>query len=185
MTQWDLAGHDRSSRSRPFGIATALGTAAHHGFELASGVGLVWQPELGLSGATALWTSQLAGWVALCIRGDDRSEPVLATLAGASLAGVAVHYLIWPWRLGPLGIPVLREAEGLSPRLMPAYNAILDGWAAAALASIIFEERRHWRWAVVGGVCALPVLARSARHHFEWLGQQAVTNPRWWNRSAR
>ena len=41
---------------RPWTTATAILTAAHHGFELSSGVGLVLlQPEFGLRFAGALW----------------------------------------------------------------------------------------------------------------------------------
>ena len=99
---------------RPLALAAALGTAAHHGYELGSGVGLVWQPELGLGWAAALWTAQLTGWVALAVRGSRRTDALLATFAGASLAGAAVHFILWPWEAGPAGLPVLTAAEGLS-----------------------------------------------------------------------
>ena len=36
---------------RPFTALTAVGTAAHHGYELNAGVGLVFQPWMGLSGS--------------------------------------------------------------------------------------------------------------------------------------
>jgi len=159
--------------------------AAHHGFELASGVGLVWQPELGLSRAAILWTAQLAGWAALAVRGGRRADPVLATLAGASLAGVVVHFVLWPWEVGPAGLPMLIEAEGLSRRQLPAYNTILWGWAAASVGSIAFEvPRERRRWAVVGAA-ALPMFVVSARHHFHWVTEQAASNPAWWNRGVR
>ncbi len=43
-----------TSLRRPLAVSAAVGTAALNAFELGSGVGLVWQPELGLAGALAL-----------------------------------------------------------------------------------------------------------------------------------
>jgi hypothetical protein len=34
------------------------------------------------------------------------------------------------------------------------------------------------------GFATLPLLRRSARHHFSWLEQQARTSPAWWNRGV-
>ncbi len=170
---------------RPFAVAAVVGTAAHHTFELASGVGLVWQPELGLGRAACGWVAELGAWTALAARGGRRADPVLAALAGSSLAGVAVHFILWPWELGPGGVlPVLTEAEGLSVERLPAYNAVLWAWAAAAAASLVFEvPPASRRWALVG-VAALPLFVMSARHHFEWVKEQAESNPAWWNRGV-
>jgi hypothetical protein len=169
---------------RPLAVAAAAGTAAHHGFELANGVGLVWQPEIGLARAASLWTVELAGWAALAARGGERADRPLAVLAGASLAGVAVHFLLWPWKRGPAGLPVLTEAEGLSSGQLPAYNAILWGWAIASAGSLAFEiPRASRRWAIAGAAC-LPGFVISARHHFRWIKEQAETNPAWWNRGV-
>ncbi|MGA2528780.1 MAG: hypothetical protein ABSG36_06405, partial [Acidimicrobiales bacterium] len=80
-------------------------------------------------------------------------------------------------------LPVLSEAEGLSPWQMPAYNALLRAWAAASAGSIVLEvPRGSRRWAVLGGAL-LPVFVVSARHHFQWVRQQAEINPTWWNRA--
>lgn len=169
---------------RPLAIAAVAGTAAHHGFELASGVGLVWQPELGLGPAGALWTAQLTAWAALAARGGRRADGVLAALAGASLAGVVVHFILWPWRRGAIGLPVLTDAEGLSPRQLPVYNAILWSWAAASAGSLAFEvPPASRRWALAGAA-GLPVFVVSARHHFQWIKEQAESNPAWWNRGV-
>jgi len=168
---------------RPLALGAAAGTALHHGFELASGVGLVGQPELGLVGAGALWTAQILGWAALAARGPRRANAVLAALDGASLAGIATHFILWPSQLDRAGLPVLSEAEGLSPWQMPAYNALLRAWAAASAGSIVLEvPRGSRRWAVLGGAL-LPVFVVSARHHFQWVRQQAEINPTWWNRA--
>jgi hypothetical protein len=170
---------------RPLAAAAVVATAAHHTFELAAGVGLVWQPQLGLAGAAALWGVQLPAWAAVAARGGRRWDPAVAVLSGAALAGAAVHYTVWPWRWGRLGIPRLTEAEGLRPELLGAYNTILRVWAVAAAASLIaeIEGRRRW-WGAVG-VAAMPVLRASARHHFEWAAEQARLRPAWWNRGLR
>jgi hypothetical protein len=177
--------HEWVKMRRPWTTATAALTAAHHGFELSSGVGLVLQPELGLGLAGALWGTGIPAWVRLAAKRDDtRWDPLLAAWSGASLAGVVVHFSLWPWRHNKLGIPVLTEAEGLSSSSLPAYNALLYTWAAASALSIIREVRPGARrWALVG-LATGPLLRRSARHHFSWLKQEALTNPAWWNRGA-
>lgn len=170
---------------RPWTTATAILTAAHHGFELSSGVGLVLQPELGLGLATALWGTGIPAWIRLAAKGDDtRWDPLLAAWSGASLAGVLVHFNLWPWRLNRLGIPFLTEAEGLNSSSLPAYSALLHVWGAASALSIMCEVRPGARrWALVG-LATAPLLRRSAQHHFSWLRQEAVSNPAWWNRGA-
>jgi hypothetical protein len=170
---------------RPWTTTTAILTAAHHGFELSSGVGLVLQPELGLGFAGALWGTAIPAWIRLAAKRDGtRWDPLLAAWSGASLAGVVVHFSLWPWRPNKLGIPVLTEAEGLPSSSLPAYNALLHLWAAASTLSIIREVRPGARrWALVG-LATVPLLRRSAQHHFSWLKQEALTNPAWWNRGA-
>jgi hypothetical protein len=169
---------------RPLTLAAAAGTAAHHGFELANGVGLVFQPELGLVPASALWFAQLTGWAAVAARADRWAGPLLALFDGASLAGVSVHFLLWPWRVSRSGLPLLTKAEGLAPRLLPAYNAILWGWAFASAGSLAFEVPRGSRRYALVGAASLPALAVSARHHFAWVKEQAATRPAWWNRGV-
>ncbi|HEV8064806.1 MAG TPA: hypothetical protein VGP46_08250 [Acidimicrobiales bacterium] len=160
------------------------GTVAHHGFELGSGVGLVFQPQLGLSRAAGAWLLQFGGWAFLSRRGQW-AEPVLAALNGACLSGVLVHFILWPWRRGPGGLPLLREAEGLTARQLPAYNTILWFWATMAGGALVFETpRRARRWSLVG-ILTLPVFVVSARHHFEWVTEQALDRPSWWNRALR
>ena len=170
---------------RPWTMATAILTAAHHGFELSSGVGLVLQPELGLGFASALWGTGIPAWIRIAAKDDDRRwDPLLAAWSGASLAGVVVHFNLWPWRYNKLRIPVLTEAEALASSSLPAYNALLYVWAAASVLSIIREVRPGARrWALVG-LATMPLLRRSAQHHFSWLKQEALTNPAWWNRGA-
>ena len=170
---------------RPWTVLAAALTAAHHGFELSSGVGLVGQPELGLVGAGTFWALQIPTWVALAGGGGRRWDRLLAVWSGAALAGALVHFLIWPWRRGVLGLPVLEEAEGLGASKLPAYNALLYGWGVASALSIALDvppcERR---WAILG-LAALPVLRLSAKHHFSWVVEEAARRPAWWNRGVQ
>jgi hypothetical protein len=170
---------------RPWTAAAAVLTAAHHSFELSSGVGLVLQPELGLGPAGALWGAQIPAWIALAARGDRRWDKLLAAWSGAALGGAMVHFFLWPWRSNRWGIPVLTEAEGLRPSSLPAYNSLLYAWGAASALSIVRElTPGSRRWALLG-LATLPLLRRSAQHHFSWLTHEAVTNPAWWNRGVR
>ncbi len=176
--------HPATRPSRPWTTAVAGLTAAHHGFELASGVGLVLQPELGLAGSAGLWAVQLPLWVAVANRGGTRSDRLLAAWSGAALAGALVHFWLWPWRRSRVGIPVLAEAEGLAPARLPTYTALLYAWGAASVLSILREvPRGERRWALLG-LASLPLLRVSAGHHFAWIRRQSVTNPQWWNRGV-
>ena len=47
---------------RPFTVMTALGTAAHHTFEVRAGVGLVFEPFIGRRSAVAMWAGALPAW---------------------------------------------------------------------------------------------------------------------------
>jgi hypothetical protein len=171
------------SAARPFTAATQVGTAAHHAFELAAGVGLVFQPELGLPGSVALWSTLLPFGFVTAARSEDRMEPVLAFSRGAALGGVAVHFMLWPWRARP--IPLLDEAEGLSAAQLPYYNALLYGWGAAAAAAVVKETPKRSRKWVALGLAATVLFRASARYHFKWATEQAQTNPQWWNRGLR
>ena len=170
---------------RPWTTLTAAFTAAHHGFELSNGIGLVGQPELGLVGAGLLWGTQIPTWIALAAKGGRRWDRLLAMWSGAALGRVMIHFLIWPLRRNAVGIPVLAEAEGLDDSKLPAYTALLYGWGAAAVLSIALEvPARERRWALLG-LAAMPVLRRAAGHHFSWIVDQAATRPAWWNRGVQ
>src|ERR1051325_6174375 len=82
---------------RPLHALACLGAASHHAFELAAGVGLVFQPYLGLAGAFALWGVSLPAWFAAAVAGSERWDRPLAFLAGLSVGGAAVHFTLWPW----------------------------------------------------------------------------------------
>jgi hypothetical protein len=163
---------------------TSVATAAHHGFELGAGTGLVFQPYLGMSGASTLWSVSLPAWFAAAARGSSRWDRALAFLAGLSMGGAAVHFTLWPWERRA-GLPLLTEAEGLKPGQLPAYNLVLYAWAFTAAAALAFETPwKARRWAVPGVLAAVP-LRFSARNHFSWIKEQARSNPAWWNRALR
>ncbi len=169
---------------RPWSVLAAAFTAAHHIFELSNGVGLVLQPELGLRGSSVYWGTQIPAWIVMAVRGEKRWDRLLAFACGSSVAGASVHFLIWPWRRNRLGFPTLTEAEGLKPSSLAVYNALLYAWGVAATLSIVREispPRRRW---ALAGLATLPLLQKSARHHFAWVSAQAVSNPAWWNRGV-
>jgi hypothetical protein len=180
----DRALMRRLAPRRPFTALTAIGTAAHHGFELASGVGLVFEPFLGRRGAIALWATQLPAWLVQAWVGGERFDRVLALSNGMGFAGALVHFAEWPWELRH-GIPTLTEAEGLTAEQLPAYNLILQGWAVSGALALLFETPgRARRWALGGLVMGEP-LRRSARHHFRWAREQARKQPERWSPALR
>jgi len=171
--------------TRPFTAAAVAGTAAHHTFELGAGVGLVWQPELGLPGSLALWGTALPVGFVTAARSDTKLEPLLAFSRGASLGGVVVHFLLWPWTRKAGVLPWLTEAEGLRGRQIPAYNVVLHLWGAAAVAALVKETPpRSRKWAALG-LASTVLFRKSAEYHFRWATEQAKTNPQWWNRGLR
>ncbi len=170
---------------RPLTALTALGTAAHHAFEVRAGVGLVFEPFIGRRGAVALWSAGLPAWAAAAWLG--RGEPIEKWLAlnnGAGLAGGLVHFVEWPWELrGP--IPQLVEAEGMTPELLGPYNTILQLWVLVGALALAVETPRHARrWALAGLLLGEP-LRRSAVHHFRWAHEQAEREPERWSPMLR
>ncbi len=166
---------------RPFTVMTALGTAAHHTFEVRAGVGLVFEPFIGRRGAIALWATGLPAWAAAAWLGEGEAiEKWLALNNGAGLAGGIVHFVAWPWELRG-GIPQLVEAEGLTPAQLPAYNRVLQLWVLAGALALALETPRHARrWAFAGLLLGEP-LRRSAIHHFRWAHEQAEREPERWS----
>ena len=171
--------------SRPWTAGAVAGTAAHHAFELGAGVGLVWQPEIGLPGSLALWGTVLPVGYVQAARSDEAMEPMLAFGRGAALGGVMVHFMLWPWRR-KLGLfPWLTEAEGLRGRQIPVYNALLYMWGLAAVGALAKETpARSRRWAALG-LLSTVLFRKSAEYHFRWATEQAKVNPQWWNRGLR
>ncbi len=172
---------------RPFSVLTALGTAAHHAFEVRAGVGLVFEPFIGRPGAVAMWSGGLPAWALaawLAPQGEERIEKWVALNNAAGLAGGVVHFIAWPWELRR-GIPYLTEAEGMTPEQLRPYNRVLHLWTLAGLLAVALETPRHARrWAVVGLLLGEP-LRRSAAHHFRWARVQAQREPERWSAVLR
>jgi hypothetical protein len=167
---------------RPLSALAALGTAAHHGFEVRSGVGLVFEPWLGRAAATALWSGLIPTYVvgALAARPDSLTARLVTLGNGMSLSGGVVHYVQWPWELRD-GIPTLTAAEGMTEDRLPTYNRILQVWTlAGALALLLETPRTARRWGLAGVLMGEP-LRRSAIHHFRWAAEQARRDPDRWS----
>jgi hypothetical protein len=166
---------------RPFTVLTALGTAAHHAFEVRAGVGLVFEPFIGRRGAIALWAGALPAWALTGWMAEGESiEKSLALQNGAGLSGGIVHFVQWPWELRR-GIPYLIEAEGMTSEQLDPYNTVLHLWTLAGLLAVALETPRHARgWALLGLLLGEP-LRRSAIHHFRWAREQAARDPERWS----
>ena len=166
---------------RPFTLLTALGTAAHHTFELRAGVGLVFEPFIGRRGAIAMWTAGLPAWALAGWASEGEAvEKWIALNNAAGLAGGIVHFLEWPWE-SRRGLPYLTEAEGMTPEQLAPYNRVLHLWTLAALLAVALETPRHARrWALLGLLLGEP-LRRSAVHHFRWAREQAERDPEHWS----
>jgi hypothetical protein len=166
---------------RPFTVLNALGTAAHHTFEVRAGVGLVFEPFIGRRAALAMWAGALpgmafAGWTA---EGEGMDKWIALNNA-AGLAGAIVHFVEWPWERRH-GIPYLTEAEGMTTEQLVPYNRVLHLWLLAGLLAVTFETPRHARkWALLGLALGEP-LRRSAVHHFRWAREQAERDPERWS----
>lgn len=174
-----------SRKRRPFTALTALGTAAHHAFEVRAGVGLVFEPFLGRKGSRAFWAVILPAWVVMAWAGrGEQVEKWLAMNVGMGLSGALVHFAEWPWEIRG-GIPHLTEAEGMSEEQVPAYNRVLHFWIAAAALALTFEVPRHARSRAVAGLLMGEPLRRSARHHFKWAREQARKDPERWSPALR
>jgi hypothetical protein len=167
---------------RPLHALTFVGALAHHAFELSRGVGLVFQPELGLIGASAFWGIVFPGSILISARGSSRWDRLLAFSVGANLAAALLHFTLWPWDMRK-GLPTLVDAEGLESHDLPAYNPILHLWTIAALAAIAVEVPRGLRGTAFAGFLLTTPFRRHARYHFEWIAEQARENPAWWNRA--
>jgi len=167
---------------RPFSVLTALGTAAHHAFEVRAGVGLVFEPFIGRRAAVAMWSGALPAWAlaAWLADGDERIEKGIALNNAAGLAGGIVHFVAWPWQLRG-GIPYLIEAEGMTAEQLGPYNRVLHLWTLAGLLAVALETPPHARkWTLLGLALGEP-LRRSAVHHFRWARQQAQREPERWS----
>lgn len=156
-------------------------TTAHQVLELALGTGIIGQAQAGFPGALAASTVMDAGWI-YAARRERPPERLLAFGAGVAIMTPILHFTMWPWERRR-GVPVLTEAEGLPESVMPLYNAVLYAWAGAGLLATVRDTpKRHLPW-VLAGIVAVIRIRPTAQAHFRWMAQEAVRNPRWWNRS--
>lgn len=165
---------------RPYAAGSTLGLFAHNAFETRAGVGLVFEPQLGRRGAYVLWSALIPLGLLAAAGNGKWAERLSAYNAGIGVAGVAVHFVAWPWSSHG-GLPMLDEAEGLREDQLPAYNAVLWAWGIARALSLLTETRRESRRFALAGLLNLPVLLASARHHFRWAREQARRDPERWS----
>ncbi|MGI5522317.1 hypothetical protein ACQEUX_15370 [Micromonospora sp. CA-259024] len=170
---------------RPLTRLATAGLAAHVFFELGAGVGMPTASVLGPVPAAGLW-ALAAGtvWRAAGTR-PASGDVVFAVCNGAGLAAVIAHLQGWPHRRTRLGLPWLRECEGLGPDLMRYYNPILYVSGAAALGALLRENRSAPRYLplLALGLVPLFIVGQHAEH---WrLREMARRRPGWWNRRLR
>lgn len=163
---------------------SVLGLLAHNAFETRAGVGLVFEPFLGRRGALALWSSYFPLMLGAAVRDGEGARRLTAFSAGIGVAGVAVHFVAWPWSLHG-GLPMLDEAEGLREDQLPAYNSVLWFWFLCSALSLPAAKRPGERRFAVSGLLNFPVLLASARHHFRWARKQARLEPARWSPALR
>jgi hypothetical protein len=170
---------------KPLNALTTLGTAAHHGFERWAGVGVFLEPWLGRRATNVFWSVAMPAGIFRALFGDERDDPVLALSSGMGLAGGIVHLVDWPWSLRWGLLPLLDEAEGLTERQLPFYNAILWTWMLAGAGALALETAPEHRKFAAAGLATGPLLLISARHHFRWAAEQAEREPERWSPALR
>ncbi|TDE09716.1 hypothetical protein [Jiangella asiatica] len=172
------AAHSRRPLTR---LATA-GLATHVFFELAAGVGMPLASVLGPVPAAGLWAACTKAVRQAAGTRPASSDAAFATLNGAGLAAVIAHLTSWPRQRTPIGLPWLRDCEGLGPELMRFYNPILYVSGIAALAAILQENRSAPRHVPLLCLGLVPVIAAAQHREHRRLMKVAREHPRWWNR---
>src|SRR3954451_1977403 len=162
---------------RPWTRVGIVAMAAHVFYELAAGVGMPGASRLGPAGAAGLWG---AGTVAAFDRaGRPGADAGFAVLNGTFLAAVLAHFAAWP-RVRP-GVPWLAECEGLSGRLMPAYNVVLLVSGVCAVGGLR-EHRGEAALGLAAPVLLTPLAAAMQHREHASLLLLADRHPGWWNR---
>jgi hypothetical protein len=176
-----------TTRKRAFGrrpmtrLATA-GLATHLFFELGAGVGMPLASVVGPIGAAGVWgAGTKAVWRAAGTR-PSSSDAAFAMVNGFGLAAVTAHLAGWPKQRTRVGLPWLRDCEGLGPDLMRFYNPILYVSGAAALVALLRENRSAPRHLSLLALGLVPVLVAAQHGEHRRLKEIARKQPRWWNR---
>ncbi|MGW3602023.1 hypothetical protein [Micromonospora sp. NPDC005161] len=184
---WTGGGRVRPDRAarRPLTRLATAGLAAHVFFELGAGVGMPAASVLGPVPAAGLWTLGAGTlWRAAGTR-PASSDRIFAVGNGVGLAAVIAHLRGWPGRRTRLGVPWLRECEGMGPELMRYYNPILYVSGAAALGALLRENRSAPRYLPLLALGLVPLLIVT-QHAEHWrLRAIAGQRPGWWNRRLR
>lgn len=168
--------------SRPLTRLATAGLAAQAFFELGAGVGMPAAAVLGPVPAAGLWALGTGTLWRTAGNRPASADAVFAVCNGVGLATVLAQLRGWPRRRTRLGVPWLREYEGLGPELMRFYNPILYVSGAAALAASLRENRSAPRYLplLALGLVPLFIVTQHAEH---WrLREVARRRPGWWNR---
>nr|WP_146218433.1 hypothetical protein [Micromonospora acroterricola] len=175
----------RPAAGRPLTRIATAGLAAHVFFELGAGVGMPAASVLGPAPAAGLWALTTGTLLRTAGTRPASSDGVFAVSNGVGLAAVIAHLRGWPRRRTRLGLPWLRECEGLGPELMRYYNPILYVSGAAALGALLRENRSAPRYVplLTLGLVPLLIVTQHAEH---WrLREMSHRRPGWWNRRLR
>ena len=172
----------RLAGSRPLTRLTVASLVGHLAFELIAGVGMPLASILGPYAAAGVWTLATGGVWRVARAGRESDDELLSAVNGFGVAAVAAHLAGWPTRRTRIGLPWLRECEGLEPELMPYYNVILYLSAAAAIVAIARENRTAPRHVALAMVGLVPVLIEYQHWEHRRLLRNAHGRPRWWNR---
>lgn len=155
---------------------------AHPFFELASGVGMPLASVLGPLPAAAVFgggSAMVERWAA---QAPPSADGRFMVLNGLGVAAVVAHWLGWPRRRMPGGIPWLDECEGLSGRLMLVYNPILYASGLCGALAILRENRSSSRLVALAMGAFVPVLVVLQHGEHRRLLRRAQIRPGWWNR---
>jgi peptidoglycan/LPS O-acetylase OafA/YrhL len=101
---------------------------------------------------------------------------------GFGLAAVTAHLAGWPTRRTRIGLPWLRDCEGLGPELMRYYNPVLYLSAAACATALVRENRTAPRRLALVPLALVPLLAFAQHAEHGRLRRLAARSPAWWNR---
>jgi hypothetical protein len=160
----------------------AAGLAGHVFFELGAGVGMPFASILGPVPAAGLWTAGTAAFWRAAKTGSATWDSAFALVNSVGLAAVVAHLTGWPARRTRVGLPWLRDCEGLGPDLMRYYNPILYVGGLAAVAALIRENRSAPRQLPMLAAVLVPALVAAQHWEHERLKEAARTGPGWWNR---
>lgn len=170
----------RRSGRRPWTRTGAVAVGAHVFYELGAGVAMPYASRIGPVPAATLFGAGSALAFREAGRQPATQDTAFSVLNGMFLSAVLGHFSSWP-RTTLAGFPWLVECEGLTGRLMPAYNAILYTSGIAAIGGLV-ENRRGGLWGALVPAVLVPLMRIETPREYARLRAQARRRPRWWNR---